>query len=115
MSATTVSPPWFRTRCGPNAADRPPSDGRLPELVGLAGCAPLASANATQTWSAWNPDESAAPDGCFSMESLADDLVDADRLAPTDRPRFLSTIHDAARRDQFSMSLTMYAVVAVAP
>jgi hypothetical protein len=49
------------------------------------------------------------------MESLADDLVDADQLAPTDRDGFLSTIRQAALRDQFSMALIMYAVVATAP
>jgi hypothetical protein len=49
------------------------------------------------------------------MESLADDLVATDRLAPANRQRFVSTIHDAARRGQFSMRLTMFAIVAAAP
>jgi polyhydroxyalkanoate synthesis regulator phasin len=49
------------------------------------------------------------------MESLADDLVATGRLATADRRRFVSTIHDAARRGQFLMSLTMFGVVAVAP
>ena len=31
------------------------------------------------------------------------------------RGRFVSTIHDAARRGQFSMRLTMFAVVAAVP
>ena len=94
---------------------RPSNVGqRLHDLVATAGCEPLARAAATQTWTAWDPDESPAPVGCFSMESLADDLVDTDRLASADRRRFVSTIHDAARRGQFSMRLTMFAVVAVA-
>ena len=42
------------------------------------------------------------------MESLADDLL----AATADRQRFVATIHDAARRGQFSMSLTMFGVVA---
>ena len=75
----------------------------------------LARTEATQTWTTWDPDESPAPGGCFSMESLADDLVAADLLTTADRPRFVSTIHDAARRGQFSMRLTMFAVVAAAP
>ena len=88
---------------------------RLHDLVGAAGCVPLARTEATQTWTTWDPDESPAPLGCFSMESLADDLVASDRLATADRRRFVSTIHDAARRGRFSMRLTMFAVVATAP
>jgi polyhydroxyalkanoate synthesis regulator phasin len=49
------------------------------------------------------------------MESLADDLVATGRMATADRRRFVSTIHDAARRGQFSMRLTMFGVVATAP
>jgi SAM-dependent methyltransferase len=88
---------------------------RLHDLVGAAGCVPLARTEATQTWTTWDPDESPAPLGCFSMESLADDLIATGRLATAGRRRFVSTIHDAARRGQFSMSLTMFGVVAVAP
>lgn len=55
------------------------------------------------------------PDGCFSMQSLADDLVAADQLDTADRQRFVSTIHQAARHDHFPMVLTMFAVVALAP
>jgi SAM-dependent methyltransferase len=88
---------------------------RLHDLVSAAGCVLLARTEATQTWTTWDPDESPAPLGCFSMESLADDLVATDRLATADRRRFVATIHDAARRGQFSMSLTMFGVVAVAP
>ena len=96
--------------------DRPSHVGRrLHLLVAAAGCAPLARTRAVQTWTTWNPDESPAPLGCFSMESLADDLVATARLATVDRRRFVSTIHDAARRGQFSMRLTMFGVVAVAP
>jgi hypothetical protein len=88
---------------------------RLHDLVRAAGCVPLARTHATQTWTTWDPDESPAPLGCFSMESLADDLVANGRLASADRRRFVSTIHEAARRGGFSMSLTMFAVVAAAP
>jgi hypothetical protein len=79
------------------------------------GLVPLAATEATQTWTRWNPDETPAPDGCFSMHSLADDLVAADQLAPVDRERFVSTIEHAARRDQFSMTLTMYGIAAARP
>ncbi len=96
--------------------NRPSNVGRrLHDLVGAAGCVPLARTEATQTWKTWDPDESPAPLGCFSMESLADDLVATDRLATANRRRFVSTIHDAARRGQFLMSLTLFGVVAVAP
>lgn len=94
---------------------RPSNVGRrLHDLVASAGCEPFARAEATQTWSAWDPDASPAPVGCFSMESLADDLVDRDRLSPADRATFVATVHDAARRGAFSMRLTMFAVVATA-
>ena len=93
--------------------NRPSNVGRrLHDLIGAAGCVPLARTEATQIWTTWDPDDSPAPVGCFSMESLADDLVAADRLATANRQRFVSTIHDAARRGQFSMSLTMFGVVA---
>lgn len=88
---------------------------RLGELAASVGVEVTATTSATQTWSAWNPDQSPAPGGCFSMSSLADDLVDAGQLDSGDRNRFVSTIHDAARGGQFSMSLTMYAIIASAP
>jgi SAM-dependent methyltransferase len=88
---------------------------RLHELVGAAGCVLIARTEATQTWTAWDPDESPAPLGCFSMESLADDLVARGRLVTADHRRFVATIHDAARGGRFSMRLTMFGVVALAP
>jgi len=95
---------------------RPSNIGRrLHDLVRDAGLVCFARAEATHRWSAWNPDETPAPDGCFSMESLADDLVATDQLAAAGRDRFVSTIHRAARLGQCSMRLTMYAVVASAP
>jgi SAM-dependent methyltransferase len=95
---------------------RPSNIGRrLRDLVRAVGCEPLDATEATQTWTAWNPNELPTPDGCFSMESLADDLVDAGQLASADRDGFVSTIRHAALHDQFSMALTMHAVVAAAP
>ncbi|CAN5424783.1 hypothetical protein BH10ACT2_BH10ACT2_12450 [soil metagenome] len=91
---------------------RPSNIGsRLADLLRDAGLAPVAEAEATHTWNSWNPNTSPAPDGCFSMQSLADDLVTADQLAPADRDRFVATIREAALRDQFKMTLTMYAAV----
>ena len=87
---------------------------RLQELARSAGLAVVGHMSQTHTWDSWNPDEAPAPDGCFSMESLAGDLVDAGHLAAADRDAFVSTITSAAREDRFSMSLTMFAVVAVA-
>jgi hypothetical protein len=89
--------------------------GRLGDLVRGVGCVPLAQTQATQTWTAWNPDEARSPAGCFSMESLVDDLVATGHLPLGDRDRLESSIQQAARRDQFSMHLTMYAVVAATP
>jgi SAM-dependent methyltransferase len=88
---------------------------RLQDLLRAAGCLVVARTHATQTWTTWDPDRSPAPPGCFSMESLADDLVAMGGLAPTGRSAFVSTIHDAARRGEFSMRLTMYGVLATTP
>lgn len=49
------------------------------------------------------------------MRSLADDLVATGQLNEADADRFVSTIHDAARSDHFSMSLTMFAIIATTP
>jgi SAM-dependent methyltransferase len=96
--------------------NRPSNVGRrLPDLIRAAGCDPIARTEATQTWTTWDPDRSPAPLGCFSMESLADDLVATDRLPAVDRTNFVSTIRDAARRGRFRMRLTMFAVIAIAP
>ncbi len=88
---------------------------RLAGLVRGAGLVMIAETGATHTWTSWDPDRSAAPAGCFSMRSLADDLVDADQLAPGDIDRFVATVEDAARAGRFRMHLTMHAVVATAP
>jgi SAM-dependent methyltransferase len=93
--------------------NRPSNVGRrLHDLVVAAGCEPLARAEATQAWTTWDPDTSPAPVGCFSMESLADDLIARGTLPSDERERFVATIHDAARRGRFSMRLTMFGVVA---
>lgn len=95
---------------------RPSNVGRrLPDLVRAAGLEVVAETAATNRWGEWDPDVVPVPDGCFSMSSLADDLVDAGQLPASDRHRFVSTIHEAARRGQFSMALTMFGVVAAMP
>ncbi len=95
---------------------RPSNIGsRLQDLLVESGLVTVARSEATHTWTTWNPDASPAPDGCFSMGSLAEDLVVAGHLAPVERDGFVSKVADAARRDRFSMHLTMYAVVAVSP
>lgn len=95
---------------------RPSTIGRrLQALVRDAGLDPVAHTEATQAWTSWDPDATPAPDGCFSMESLADDPFASRHLAPADRDRFVARIHEAAHRDRFSMELTMFAVVAAAP
>jgi len=86
--------------------------GRLPELLRAAGLDVDAETQATHTWDRWDPDESPAPHGCFSITSLADDLVDTGHLRVAERSRFVSTIHRAARDGRFSMELTMFAAVA---
>ena len=75
---------------------RPSNVGRrLGDLVADFGFELVARTTATQYWNGWDPDESPAPEGCFSMSSLADDLVDAGQLEVGDRKWFVSTIHEA--------------------
>ena len=93
---------------------RPSNIGRrLADLVHDIGFEVMDQTTATQRWTAWNPDESPAPYGCFSMSSLAEDLIDAGQLGADERDRFVSTIDSAAREGRFSMALTMFGVVAV--
>jgi len=49
------------------------------------------------------------------MRSLADDLVATGQLNEADVDRFVSTVNDAAHTGNFSMSLTMSAVIATPP
>ncbi len=88
--------------------------GRLGALVRAAGFDSIVETEATQVWTKWDPDTSPAPGGCFSMRSLADDLVAAGKIDPNGTERFVSAVHDAARNGHFSMSLTMFAVIATA-
>jgi SAM-dependent methyltransferase len=86
--------------------------GRLDALVRRAGLTPVAATVETHTWHEWDPDASPAPEGCFSMQSLAADLVEAGQLATHEQATFVETVHAAARDGRFSMRLTMSAVVA---
>jgi SAM-dependent methyltransferase len=96
--------------------NRPSNVGRrLAELTEAAGLEVTKKTTDTQTWTRWNPDESPAPDGCFSMASLAEDLVETGQLESGVVRRFVETIHEAARSQRFAMSLTMHAVIAVLP
>lgn len=92
---------------------RPSNVGRrLDWLVRTAGLDLVDQTAATHRWTQWNPDITPVPPGCFSMRSLADDLVDTGQLAAADIESFVGAVHDAARAGRFSMSLTMYGVVA---
>lgn len=96
--------------------NRPSNVGRrLADLTEAAGLEVRTTTTETQTWTRWNPDRSPAPEGCFSMASLAQDLVEAGLLEPGAVRRFVETIHEAARSQRFEMSLTMHAVIAVLP
>jgi SAM-dependent methyltransferase len=95
---------------------RPSRIGRhLTELAHAAGFRDIVSTRATQVWRGWDPESSPAPDGCFSMPELAQDVIDAGELGANELDRFVTTVHDAARQGRFTMSLTMYAVAAVRP
>jgi SAM-dependent methyltransferase len=87
-----------RVRSAMRTERRRPSNigGRLAEVVHRAGFESVAQTHETETWNTWDPDASPAPRGCFSMSSLADDLVEAGHLERCSHDRFVSTIHDAA-------------------
>lgn len=94
---------------------RPSNVGRrLHELMEAAGLTVVARTQATQVWTSWNPDETPAPDGCFSMRSLVDDLAESGRLDAGERDRVVHQIEQAAREGRFKMTLTMHAAVAEA-
>ncbi len=96
--------------------NRPSNVGRrLAALATAADCQVTMETTDTQIWTEWNPDESPAPDGCFSMASLADDLVEKGQLQAGAQSRFVDETHEAARRRRFKMSLTMHAIIAVHP
>ncbi len=96
--------------------NRPSNIGRrLTHLAEAAGFEVVATATATQNWTDWNPDETPSPNGCFSMQSLADDLVDAGELASNAKNWFVDTVLKAARCKRFEMSLTMHGLIAVRP
>lgn len=95
---------------------RPSNIGRrLTDLVRGAGLELVAETTATQQWRTWDPDAAPVPEGCFSMSSLADDLVEIGELPAGDQARFVSAIHEAARAGRFSMALTMFGAVAAKP
>lgn len=84
---------------------------RLVDLAHAAGFRDVASTQATQVWSGWDPDASPIPAGFFfSMREFAQDIVDAGELDHSLLERFVATAHDAARDGRFTMALTMYAV-----
>jgi SAM-dependent methyltransferase len=87
----------------------------LADLARAAGLEPTADTSATQVWSKWDPDNTPRLDGWVTMHDLADDLIGAGQLDARERDEFVTTIHDAARAGRFTMRLTMYAILAIAP
>lgn len=94
--------------------NRPSNIGqRLGQLAEAAGCEVSMRTKETHVWTDWDPDESPAPDGCFSMASLTEDLVDTGHLEPADAVKFVDVIHQAAREQRLTISLDMHAVIAL--
>ena len=95
---------------------RPSNVGRrLVDLAHGAGLEVLGQTKATHRSNDWNPDRSPAPAGCFSMTSLAANLVETGHLAEGRDSWFVDSVHDAARNGRFALALTMFAVVARRP
>ena len=114
-SATTNSLGWSETGCGPSDIERPTSVGRLHDLVRAAGCVPLARTRG-------DPDLDDL--GSRRVAGAAWLLLDGE---PRRRPRRQGSAGDGRPRavrledprgraaGEFSMRLTMFAVVAAAP
>ena len=99
-------------RAGMQSEQRRPSNvgGRLLNLCRDVGFVGLQTSAATHVWTRWDPDGTAVPDGFFSIESLAEDLVERGSLDVAGVGHFIASIKDAARRDHLFMALTMFAV-----
>lgn len=89
--------------------------GRLWNLCLAAGFVDLAGTAATHVWTRWDPDTEPVPDGFFSIESLAADLVASGHVAPSGGPAFVDAVHDAARTGRFFMAVTIFATRATRP
>ncbi|MFP5488228.1 MAG: methyltransferase domain-containing protein [Acidimicrobiia bacterium] len=95
---------------------RPSNVGRrLTDLAIAAGLEVVGHTQATHRSTGWDPDSAQAPAGCFSMASLAANLVETGHLAAARQGWFVETVHAAARAGRFAMALTMFAVVARRP
>ena len=92
---------------------RPSNVGsRLGTLIESAGLVLGDQTSATHRWTSWDPAAEPVPPGCFSMRSLAEDLVSTGHLAPTDVEAFVTTVEERARAGHFRMSLTMFGTLA---
>ena len=71
---------------------------RLAELAHGRGLELIGQTTATQHWNAWNPDESPAPDGCFSMSSLVGQTPTLQTIDSSRHLRALARIGGLVRR-----------------
>ncbi len=95
---------------------RPSNVGRrLADLAVGAGLDVVGETRAIHRSTTWDPDTSPAPAGCFSMTSLAANLVETGHLAEGRQGWFVDTVHAAARQGRFAIELTLFAVVARRP
>jgi SAM-dependent methyltransferase len=80
-----------------------------------AGLQHLHVAAATHTWTAWDPDTDPAPSGFFPFQTVIPQLADLGFIDHALGERLVTEILDAARRDRFFMSVTMFAVAGRVP
>ena len=95
---------------------RPSNVGRrLADLVRAAGFELVDQTTATHRWEPWDGGETLGPLGFIPLDRLAEQVVLAGHLADGDQGRIVQAFEDATRAGQFTMSLTMHAVVARRP
>ena len=87
--------------------------GQLVNLLRDAGATDVAFTAATHIWHEWNPDASPNPGGFLPLRMVAADLVATGALDEQTAEDAVGLIEDAARRDRFFMSLTMFAATGV--
>jgi len=89
--------------------------GRLLNMCRDLGLVDVDCTAATHVWTEWDPDAETAPSGFFPFSSALSQLADLGMVSRDTGERFNAIIEDAARRDRFCMSLTMFAVYGSKP
>lgn len=89
--------------------------GQLLNLLREAGVRNLEVTAATHMWLGWKPDSEPMPAGFLPLRMVAEQMSANGVISADVAQRAVDALEDAARRDRFFMSLTMFAVSGTAP